>query len=74
MSSTLRCVFSNDVLVYGVQLKICTILCFRQKFYQTNEITFLLVLIIRSKYGADIKQFFFESCAGLLDWHTLASF
>ena len=37
MSSTLRCVFSNDVLVYGVQLKICTILCIRQKFYQTNN-------------------------------------
>ena len=70
MSSTLRCVFSNDVLVHGVQLKICTILCFRQKFYQTNEITFLLVLIKRSKYGADIKQFFWKLCRTLRLAHT----
>ena len=60
MSSTIRCVFSNDVLVYGVQLKICTILCFCQKFYETNEMTFLLVLIKRSKYWADVKQLFLK--------------
>ena len=50
MSSTLRCVFSNDVLAYRVQLKVQFYVLV--KSILKNEMTFILVLIKRSKYGA----------------------